>query len=127
MREARHPGDCAEVGKLCDLFQLADLVLDSASHRVTRAAREIELTAKEYALLEFLARRAGQLVSRTDIAAHVWDDHPDLVSHCLRQVVGRYVARSSESAQPGGGSHPFGPVCYVGAISRIAWKSAEMR
>src|SRR5437764_6760813 len=60
-----------------DVFQRDDLVVDSASHRVSRAAREIELTAKEYALLEFLARRAGQLVSRTDIAAHVWDDSFD--------------------------------------------------
>src|SRR3989475_11941065 len=42
-----------------DLLQLEDLILDAASHRVSRAAREIELTAKEYALLEYLARRAG--------------------------------------------------------------------
>ncbi len=55
-------------------FQLSDLVLDSLSHRVTRGAREIELTAKEYALLEYLARHAGRLVSRAEIAEHVWDD-----------------------------------------------------
>ena len=72
-----------------DLFQLADLVLDSASHRVTRAAREIELTAKEYALLEFLARRAGQLVSRTDIAAHVWDDSFDPFSNTIEVYMNR--------------------------------------
>src|SRR6185436_13910610 len=56
-----------------DVLEIEDLVVDSASHRVSRARHRIELTAKEYALLEYLARRAGQLVSRTEIAAHVWD------------------------------------------------------
>ena len=66
-----------------DVFRLADLVVDSASHRVSRASRVIELTAKEYALLEFLARRAGQLVSRSEIAAHVWDDSFDPFSNTI--------------------------------------------
>ena len=72
-----------------DIFQLDDLIVDSASHRVTRAAREIELTAKEYALLEFLARRAGQLVSRSDIAAHVWDDSFDPFSNTIEVYMNR--------------------------------------
>ena len=72
-----------------DAFQLDDLIVDSASHRVTRATREIELTAKEYALLEFLARRAGQLVSRSDIAAHVWDDSFDPFSNTIEVYMNR--------------------------------------
>lgn len=72
-----------------DIFQLADLIVDSASHRVMRAAREIELTAKEYALLEFLARRAGQLVSRSEIAAHVWDDSFDPFSNTIEVYMNR--------------------------------------
>ena len=72
-----------------DAFQLDDLIVDSASHRVTRAAREIELTAKEYALLEFLARRAGQLVSRSEIAAHVWDDSFDPFSNTIEVYMNR--------------------------------------
>lgn len=72
-----------------DIFRLADLVVDSASHRVSRAAREIELTAKEYALLEFLARRAGQLVSRSEIAAHVWDDSFDPFSNTIEVYMNR--------------------------------------
>src|SRR5262249_3558 len=43
-----------------DVLQIEDLVVDSASHRVTRANREVQLTAKEYALLEYLARHAGE-------------------------------------------------------------------
>jgi two-component system copper resistance phosphate regulon response regulator CusR len=72
-----------------DVFQLDDLIVDSASHRVSRASREIELTAKEYALLEFLARRAGQLVSRTEIAAHVWDDSFDPFSNTIEVYMNR--------------------------------------
>jgi two-component system copper resistance phosphate regulon response regulator CusR len=72
-----------------DVFQLDDLIVDSGSHRVSRAAREIELTAKEYALLEFLARRAGQLVSRTEIAAHVWDDSFDPFSNTIEVYMNR--------------------------------------
>ena len=72
-----------------DVYQLDDLIVDSASHRVSRAAREIELTAKEYALLEFLARRTGQLVSRTEIAAHVWDDSFDPFSNTIEVYMNR--------------------------------------
>jgi heavy metal response regulator len=58
-------------------LQVADLVLDPVRHRVSRSGQPIELTAKEYALLEFLMRRAGAVVSRTQIAEHVWDLHFD--------------------------------------------------
>jgi two-component system copper resistance phosphate regulon response regulator CusR len=52
---------------------VGDLTLDPARHRVTRAGQEITLTAKEYALLDYLMRHAGQSLSRTMIAEHVWD------------------------------------------------------
>ena len=51
--------------------------------------RDVFLTAKEYALLEYLVRRAGDVVSRGDIAEHVWDEHYDPVSN----VVDVYVQR----------------------------------
>lgn len=79
-----------------DVFQLDDLVVDSASHRVTRASREIELTAKEYALLEYLARRAGQLVTRSEIAAHVWDDSFDPFSNTIEVYVNRLRKKIDE-------------------------------
>jgi len=50
-----------------------DLVLDLISHKVTRDGEEIVLTAKEYALLEYLMRNAGTIVTRTMISEHVWD------------------------------------------------------
>jgi len=72
-----------------DVLEVGDLVVDSASHRVSRANRDIQLTAKEYALLEYLARRAGQLVSRSEIAAHVWDDSFDPFSNTIEVYINR--------------------------------------
>lgn len=54
-------------------LRVGDLVLDTVAHQATRAGRVIELTAREYALLEFLMRHPGQVLSRTQIAEHVWD------------------------------------------------------
>lgn len=79
-----------------DRVQLDDLVLDSASHRVSRAGRGIELTAKEYALLEYLARHAGQLVSRSEIAAHVWDQSFDPFSNTIEVYVNRLRKKIDE-------------------------------
>jgi heavy metal response regulator len=54
-------------------LQVEDLILDLITHIVTRAGREIDLTVKEYALLEYLMRNAGTVVTRTMISEHVWD------------------------------------------------------
>ncbi len=65
------------------------LTLDTRGRRVLVRDRDVSLTAKEYALLEYLARRAGEVVSRGDIAEHVWDEHYDPLSN----VVDVYVQR----------------------------------
>jgi two-component system copper resistance phosphate regulon response regulator CusR len=65
------------------------LAVYTRSRSVRVRGREILLTAKEYALLEYLARRAGDVVGRADIAEHVWDDHYDPLSN----VVDVYVQR----------------------------------
>lgn len=54
-------------------LQVGDLVLDLLAHKVTRQDKEILLTAKEYALLEYLMRNAGSVVTRTMVSEHVWD------------------------------------------------------
>jgi two-component system copper resistance phosphate regulon response regulator CusR len=56
------------------------------------------LTAKEYALLEYLARRAGDVVSRGDIAEHVWDEHYDPMSN----VVDVYIQRLRRKLEAAG-------------------------
>jgi heavy metal response regulator len=55
----------------------ADLELDTVTHRAHRGGKAIELTAKEYALLEFLLRNKDRVLSRTIIAEHIWDYHFD--------------------------------------------------
>lgn len=55
-------------------LRVADLELDRLSRQVRRAGKRIELTSKEYALLEYLAANAGRVLSRTMIVEHVWDE-----------------------------------------------------
>ena len=54
---------------------VGDLTVDPATHEVTRADRDVNLTAREFAVLEFLARRPGEVVTRTDLLEHVWDQN----------------------------------------------------
>src|SRR6202166_1491809 len=68
---------------------VGDLVLDTGAQTVTRAGRNIPLTAKEYALLEFLARNSGRVVGRAEIAEHVWDESFDPFSNLIEVYVNR--------------------------------------
>ena len=71
------------------VVRVADLVADLASRRVTRAGQSVELTAKEFALLEVLLLHAGHVVDRTAITAHVWDDNHDPFTNVLEVLVRR--------------------------------------
>jgi DNA-binding response OmpR family regulator len=79
------------------VLQIHDLRIDSASHRVSRANQEVPLTAKEYALLEYLALRTGRLVSRSDIAAHVWDESFDPFSNTIEVYINRLRKKIDEN------------------------------
>ena len=68
---------------------VGDLTLDTASQTAKRGPRTISLTAKEYALLEFLARNAGRVVGRSEIAEHVWDETFDPFSNLIEVYVNR--------------------------------------
>jgi two-component system, OmpR family, response regulator len=57
------------------VINIGDLRIDPAAHLVTRFDRQIELTGREFAVLEFLARNAGSVVSRTALLEHVWDEN----------------------------------------------------
>jgi two-component system OmpR family response regulator len=54
---------------------VGDLEVDPAAHTVLRAGEPVELTSREFALLEFLMRREGDVVSRTELLEHVWDQN----------------------------------------------------
>ena len=81
-----------------DRLTSGPLVLDTRGRRVTANGRDVPLTAKEYALLEYLARRGGDVVNRADIAEHVWDEHYDPVSN----VVDVYVQRLRRKLEAAG-------------------------
>jgi two-component system copper resistance phosphate regulon response regulator CusR len=77
-------------------LEIDNLVVDSVSHKVTRAGCSIDLTAKEYALLEYLARHVGQLVSRAQIAEHVWDDSFEPFSNTIEVYMNRLRKKIDE-------------------------------
>jgi len=70
-------------------LMIADLVVDTVGQHAVRAGRRIALTAKEYALLEFLARNAGRVVGRAEIAEHVWDEEFDPFSNLIEVYLNR--------------------------------------
>jgi two-component system copper resistance phosphate regulon response regulator CusR len=71
------------------VLRIDDLTIDTRAQQVRRAARAIQLTTKEYALLEYLARRHGEVVKRADIAEHVWDDSFDPLSNLIEVYIQR--------------------------------------
>lgn len=81
------------------VFEVAELRLDTRRRTVSRAGREVSLTAKEFAVLECLMRRPGEVATRTRIAEEAWDENFDPLSnvidvtvHHLREKVDRGFA-----------------------------------
>jgi DNA-binding response OmpR family regulator len=68
---------------------VGDLMLDTAAQSAMRKGRAIPLTHKEYALLEYLVRNAGRVVSRGEIAEHVWDENFDPFSNLIEVYINR--------------------------------------
>src|SRR5262245_3666703 len=79
-----------------ETLEIADLSVDTRARLVRRGGRQIELTAKEYALLEYLARRAGEVVSRREIAEHVWEENFDPFSNLIEVYVQRLRRKIDE-------------------------------
>jgi len=78
------------------ILALADLALDPATREVTRAGRRIELTAREFALLEFLLRNPGRVLSRAVIAQHVWGVNFDTFTNVIDVYV-NYLRRKIDA------------------------------
>ena len=81
------------------VLSVADLVLDPAAHTATLSGRPLQLSAREFALLEFLMRHAGQVMARSAILEHVWDYNYDGLSNVVDVYIG-YLRRKLE--RPGG-------------------------
>lgn len=71
------------------VITVEDLVLDTRGQRVSRNGRPIVVTAKEYALLEFMTRNTGKVMGRAEIAEHVWDESFDPFSNLIEVYVNR--------------------------------------
>ncbi len=72
-----------------ETIEVGDLRIEVRARKVSRAGKRINLTAKEYALLEYLARRAGELVNREEISEHVWDEAYDPCSNLIEVYIRR--------------------------------------
>jgi len=79
------------------LLQVEDLVLDPARHLVTRGGEKIDLTSKEFALLEYLMRNAGRVLTRAMISEHVWNYDFDTETNVIDVYV-NYLRRKIDSA-----------------------------
>lgn len=65
------------------VLRVADLTLEPATRRVTRAGMSLALTSKEYAILEVLMRNPGEIVSRTRLVEHVWDEASEVIDNLV--------------------------------------------
>ena len=79
---------------------VADLEIDLGTRRVARAGRTIDLTAKEFALLEFLAAHHDRVMHRDAIVSHVWDEQPDTFTNVLDALVRRLRRKIDDDFEP---------------------------
>jgi two-component system copper resistance phosphate regulon response regulator CusR len=87
-------------GKEPELMRAADLELDLLRRRVTRGGLRIDLTAKEFALLELLLRRRGEVLPRSLIASQVWDMNFDSDTNVIEVAVRRLRVKMDDSFEP---------------------------
>ncbi|WP_438876039.1 winged helix-turn-helix domain-containing protein, partial [Bacillus cereus group sp. Bce009] len=83
-----------------DHLQAADLALDLVKRRVIRNGQRIDLTAKEFILLELLLRRRGEVLSRSFIASQVWDMNFDSDTNVIEVAVRRLRAKVDDPFEP---------------------------
>ena len=80
-------------------IEVRHLAIDVAGAARLAHGREVALTSREYALLEYLARHAGEVVGRADIAEHVWDEHYDAFSNVVDVYVQRLRRKLDEAGR----------------------------
>ncbi|MBK5913303.1 heavy metal response regulator transcription factor [Rhodocyclus purpureus] len=83
-----------------ELLRAADLELDLIRRRVSRSGRKIDLTAKEFSLLELLLRRQGEVLSRSLIASQVWDMNFDSDTNVIEVAIRRLRAKVDDGFEP---------------------------
>lgn len=94
------------------VLQIADLTLDLLSHKVSRNAEEIELTGKEYSLLEYFMRNQEKVLTRTMIAEHVWDYNFDTFTNVIDVYI-NHLRKKIDKNHPKKLLHTLRGVGYV--------------
>lgn len=82
------------------VLRVGNLEMDTLQHRVTRTGRDIPLTTREYALLEYLLRHANEVVSRTMLSEHVWEHDFDSFSNVIDVHIARLRRKIDEGFSP---------------------------
>jgi DNA-binding response OmpR family regulator len=96
------------------VLQVDDLQLDVVRRQAHRGALRIELTAREFSVLEFLMRHAGEVVTRTALAEHVWGDHYDSLSNLIEV----FINRLRKKIEPQGASRLLHTIRGAGYVMR---------
>jgi heavy metal response regulator len=86
-------------GQIKNVLEIGDLKMDLLSRKVSRGDREIELQPREFTLLEYLMRNAGNVVSKTMILEHVWDYHFDPQTNVVDVLVHRLRTKIDKDFQ----------------------------
>jgi DNA-binding response OmpR family regulator len=89
-----------EASDKSNILTVADLTLDPATHHVERAGRSIELTAKEFALLEYFMRNAGRVISREMAESHIWSYDFQATSNVVDVYIRRLRRKIDEPFSP---------------------------
>ncbi len=98
---------------LANTLGAADLELDRASRQVTLASEPVELSPKEFGVLEYLLRRQGEVVTRTELTEHVWDETFDSVSNVIDVTVYRLRKKIDRETAAGKLIHTVKGVGYI--------------
>jgi heavy metal response regulator len=94
------------------ILQIADLTLDLVSHKVNRGGDEIELTGKEYSLLEYFIRNQEKVLTRTMIAEHVWDYNFDTFTNVIDVYI-NHLRNKIDKGRQGKLLHTLRGVGYI--------------
>ncbi|MBI3786192.1 MAG: response regulator transcription factor [Deltaproteobacteria bacterium] len=101
-------------GQAAPVLQVGDLRLDVLKRQAERNGRAIELTAREFGVLELLMRHAGEVVTRTMLADHVWGDDYDTLSN----LIDVFINRLRKKIEGGGGARLLHTVRGAGYVMR---------
>jgi DNA-binding response OmpR family regulator len=89
-----------DAGRTGAVLHVGDLTLDTARLLASRGHRDLELTAKEFALLRYFMARAGEVLSTEDLLEHVWDEFTDPFTNTVRVTVGTLRRKLSADGEP---------------------------